>query len=378
MPIRIIDLRLSFVWTSGTDLLLDDPVPAIPFAFLTSEAGYASRLEELRAAGDPDGLFPWPRHAAKHFWSMYLGGPTAAVSPWTAWKHFVPLRVPLRRPAAVPGLPAQLSLEGFCYPFGVAVVAGVNLYGGGAAGWDPAAAAELAHRCRYDGVYRAARDGGAVQALTLDALAAEALGSIGRAAFGDAFAPAPGAPYGVATFARIAGEPAEAEVTPGGAIHRMLDAVTRWRRGWKDAALPPLEEASIDTAGGTPGNLHYSRDRGRAAWYPARAMDTERGARQLRCYHRNQTLAALQVESVGGFAARTARRLREGRSLSVRHGALARHAAGLLGRVYGRADPSPSARNTYHSYGSRDHMVRRGFAAEVNELRGLFQMPPLH
>jgi hypothetical protein len=379
MTIRIVDFRISFLWFADADLLFEDPVPDVPAAFLGTDAGYVERLEALRAGAQPAGVrLPWPEQPGKTFWSMYLGHAPDTVSPWKAWKHFVPLR---QRPAvnvSAPGLPGSSSVEGYLYPHGIAVVAEVNLFGGAGSGWDPIEAAEVAHQVRFDKVFELADADGAPAAAKLEAVGTSAIRSLWRSAYGGEPVPALHSPYTVTTFVRLRGDPADAAPVEGGEVHRMLEAVTRWRTsGWQNAALPPLAEAGIDSAGGTPGHLHYARRQGRAAWYPTHALDAPRGLRRMRCYHHNQVLAALQVESLGSLVHRSAARVRNGEALVKRAEDAARHTVGLLGRMYGPANPARPADNTYHSAACRNQMEQRGFVEDVNAMRARFGMQPL-
>jgi hypothetical protein len=57
--------------------------------------------------------------------------------------------------------------------------------------------------------------------------------------------------------------------------------------------------------------------------------------------------------------------------LSLAHRECARHASGLLGRIYGGDD------SVYRSWSLRTQIDRSGFADDINTVRGFFEMKSL-
>lgn len=372
MNARVQDLRLAFIWTRFLGHLFDDPVPDVPFAFLGRDTTWAPRFEAVRRYhGDPDHLTPpWPRHRGKHFWGMYLGCDPWDVDPWRAWKHFVPLR--LKRPVEVeaPWLEGRVDTEGFFYPHGYALVVDVRLRPADPDGWPLFEAVDHAHEVRSGRAFDVTV-GGVTRSMRLDSLAAAALDRLGRIAHGDRDSGRASRPYSVSTFVRVDGVDSSLPVQQDDDVHRALDALTHWNGAWRYANLSPLDQAAAPDPLLPPSHVHYVRPGGQAAWFPGLA-DPRLKHRKLSCYHRNQTLAALQIESVGGLAVRTADRDRAGQAIPFAQDQCANQAAGLLGRLYGWT------RDTYSSRASQAHLQAAGLVRHVDHLRARYALPALH
>ncbi len=372
MPTGVTDFRLSFIWTEFHDRLFPEPVPDAPFAFLGRQLDWADRFRSVQKyAGDLDGLMPpWPRHRGKDFWSMYLGQDPHDVDPWHAWKCFVPLRMrPLIRLAA-PWLPGSVDAEGFFYPHGLGLLVTVRLrVDDPAAPWGLEEVVDAAHQVRSD-AFKVRLPGEDEAEMKLDSLAAATRSFLRKAAYGSDVTGSSAEPYTVATFVRVDGVDTTLEVENQGDTHRALEAVTHWPTAWKIAPLPALKEAAVRDPDFPDAHVVYRRRRGRATWFPALAAPSEKH-RKLSCYHRNQSFAAMQVESLAQLVSGTAKRLRAGSTLPLTQGQCARKAAAFLGRLYGGID-------TYRSLACRDHLEVSDSTKDLVYLREHFGMSELH
>lgn len=370
MSIGVRDVRLSVLWYENDPELLGEDAPTGELAFLRRAVTWLPRFESVKAyADDPDELTPpWPRHRGKHFWNLYLGQDPHDISAREAWNRSVPLRWRPPVEIAVDDLPVRFDAEGFFFPFGRAFILTARLSsprGEAALTLDETVEACLA--IRREGSLRATWSGGHQEELTAPALAGKVLTLLRERARG-AHAGAPYvAPFSTTTFVRVEGADPASPIPAGEQLHRALTTLTRWpsRTTWKIAAVPSSLDDALPDVDDIPGHLHLTHRHGHVAWLPAVAT------RQLTCFHRNQSLASLQVEALGGLTRTTANR--PGRHLlPAEHDRLARKVAGLLGRIYG-GDPG-----TYRSLVCRSQLVDRGYHTDLEALRAEFGMTPLH
>lgn len=374
MNISVFDLRLSFIWATFDDRLFQDPAPAAPFAFLGRDSTYASRFAQVQAyRGDPDQLIPpWAQHRGKDFWSMYLNHDPHEIDPWRAWKQFVPLRRRLSTRVGAPWLPGHVKSEAYFYPHAHALVVDVALRGvPGSGGMPLDEAVDVAMAVRGEKQLAIDADAPEQRSMTLNAFAAETLSSMARLAIGTPTGAALNPPYSVTTFVRVEGVDPAAEFGSD-EVRRALEAVTQWPTSWRFAPLPNVADAAVRDPDYPPSHTIYRRRRGRATWFPALAATSSARHRKLTCYHRNQTFAALQIESLGLLISRTAERARAGAPVPLAQERCARFAAGLLGRMYG------DTRDTYRSGACREHLVEGGLVDDLEYIRGFYAMAPLH
>lgn len=373
MAVGISSIRISFIWMQPRE----NPfrVPRVPerFAFLAIEKDYVQRFTGVQAhyEGDADGLLPpWPKHRDKNFWSLYLGMPPYYVSPTDAWRHFVPFRwrIPVGVKARLPD--SRISIEGFFYPNGHAVLITLNLRCPGGLTWRPEEAASVAHRARFGTEYDLERSDGQVTSVKLDVLAKEMLARMReKSQFQDSSA-VESEPYSLTTFTRVEGADPSEVIAENGEIHRMLEAVVEWDKSWMFAPLSTLKTATVPDPDFPPGHAVYRGKRGRAIWFPA--LSKRNGSDQcIGCYHRNQLFASLQVESIGSIVIGTAGSVRRGAPIPFVHEQVARIAAGVLGRIYGGSS------KTYRSLACAYQMHDRGIIGDLIFLRDQYRMDPV-
>jgi hypothetical protein len=336
-------------------------VPAAPFAFLGRDATFVPRFDDVQQGkGDPDRLtLPWAKAAGDHFWTYYLKGPPGSLRGGKAWEACVPFRLKLDVSVSAPWLPARVVTEGFCYPYGHALVVTFDI--------DPpepiplTEVVELARDVRKRKKLDIAWPNTPADSMVLDAFADRALGTVRELALGKNAQTGivASAPFSVVTFVAMDGVDPAVPLTEGGEIHRALEAVAGWHQG-PLGTLPPLKENVID-----PDSVYdvvYKKKRGRAVWSPYPASTP--GKHTMACYGRNLVHAALQTESLARFAVESAQH----GFLSIAHKDLARYAGGLLGRLYGGVD-------TYRSKSCQAQLAQNGWLDAIDQIRTSF--PPM-
>src|SRR6266849_2288973 len=125
MSILVKELRLSLIWTKV--FLKDTNLPS-----LADPDQYTGSFEKARKGQGPDGswILPWITGHRQHFWEYYLQPVEPSnfetISASNARAYFVPLRLPpCAQGIAKDGTVA--TLEGFCFPYSVGVVATVHV-----------------------------------------------------------------------------------------------------------------------------------------------------------------------------------------------------------------------------------------------------------
>lgn len=375
MSLEITGVRLSFIWMEPTEHLFRDPAPDEPFAFIGRARGYSDRLEAVkRYEDDPDGLTPpWPKHREENFWFYCMREDPHDADPARAWRQFVPLR--WRPPVDIEPARsnARLDAEAFFYPHGQALMVTADLRPPkDAPAWGAEEAAEAAHALRFDTTLSARWPDGSDQELKLDTLARIALGLMRRKARGEEGTAVNATPYSVVTFTRVSGVDPGVAIEEDGPVHRMLEAVVRWSKSWRIVPLQRLAGAVIRDDDQPPGHAVYTGSSGRAIWLPDIARPDSKH-RFITCYHRNQSFAALQVESVGALIRRTAEARRQGRDVPFAQYQCARLGSGFLGRLYG----APKEK-TYRSLACKHHIHDREIAPDLEYLRLEYGLGPLH
>lgn len=365
----VLDFRLSFVWTETLLGLLDGTLEPKPsFEFLTLSSSYRQLFEALQQSGATAGLnVPW-RESRQHFWNFYLPGSVGKpVGGQQAWEHLVPLRA---KPAlTVEKSPkGQLTLEGYYYPHGLAVVCTFRCQGS----FTPNQVREIAYDIRNDERFAVTADG-KQQQLSLNALARKALDSL-RAAAVD-----PGNLSGerrdpITLLTVIKGEGVDAEkpvpADEHDPVRRMLDVLTYWPPAPETASLTDLPLITLTLKRGTAkGSAIFARDRGRTVWFPGLFTLKKQKVPSLTCYHRNNLMGAMQVESLSALVAATAAQLQGGKelkNLKQAHKARAHNAAECLERLFrGNKD------ETYRSDSFKRQISDNDFDA-LNNLRRAF------
>jgi hypothetical protein len=369
VAIEIHDVRMSFIWVETWLDLLTEPDPAqMPLAFLgrsyTYEPEFERLLRDVQARVEPGLSLPWINFDHQGFWNSYFEHKSPN-SGRECWKRLVPLRGKL--PAEKPDwLPGRFLVESFLYPHGAALVVTATCEGQ----FSLEGAVLMARRVRKTGQFPAGWLGSRRRKVGLKTLAGQALDRLRVTAMGPA-APGPRSsdPFSVVTIVRGEGMDPEVPIEPGDEIHRALEAVTTWSNNWQYDPLPDLEEVDIDTLR-TESDIIYARKRGRAIWFPGLIASPDKGIHTLACLHRNQVFASLTVESLVGLVVETAKCLNQGRPLPPAQQQCARHAAGILGRLYGGT-------NTYRSWSPITQIDENGLAPVINRLRRFFNMEDL-
>ncbi len=154
-------------------------------------------------------------------------------------------------------------------------------------------------------------------------------------------------------------------------VHRALEAVTKWQPTWLNDSLDSLDKTSIKIRSAPPSHILYGNTRGRAVWFPALFIPQTSPCRTLSCFHRNLTLASLQVESLGSLVSITARELEKGIPLVGDYRNCAKNAAGILGRLYG------GVKSTYRSWSPHIQIDQNQLVEDINNVRDFFNMNPL-
>ncbi len=363
MTIQLEDMRISFLWA---ETVLDH-FQAPDAQFLNRDLLYENRFDQVRrGTPDPLGLgAPWPHPGGHMFWTHYLEGVRPGdLSKRKAWKSLVPFRKKLDYGITAPWFGGSYKIfpELFLYPHGQAVVltfrCGKKL--------DLDEAIKTAHRFRRQSL-ELREHGGAAQAMNLNSIAESILIRSRADLFGANIHPArcSPTPFSVVTVVRGSGVDPHDPIDSGGAVHRALEAWTSWRTSYDTDPLPPLAEARLRTRTAPAGDNLYGRPRGRAVWFPRLFTEKYERIRSLSCYHRNQLMAAVQVESLGELTKEAAASIGKGHGPTGTYGDCARRAGGALGRIFG------GGASTYRSWSARAH-IEQNFVDSVNAVRKYF------
>jgi hypothetical protein len=362
----ILNLRLSFIWNEPMLGLVSGGLQAKPdYMFLTQSSSYKEAFDSAQQGSNPLALaVPWngPRH---HFWNFYLPGSSGeSVGASQAWEYSVPLRSKLSSFSIGRSAKGQLILEGYYFPLGIAVICTFHCQGR----FSPEQARKLAYETRYVERFDVTIQGNPQQ-LSLSGLAFKALDSL-RTGVDPSDKPSP-RPDPSTLLTIIKGEgvnPMDPFENPE--VHRMLEVVTSWPPDPDTATPTPLAKAGLTVKPATAkGSVFYASGRGRAIWFPGLFTLRKQRVSSLSCYHRNNLMGAMQVDSLGALVAGTAALLRNGTALSdltAGHKARSRRACECLERLF-----TGDRRMTYRS-DSLKEQVRRDYLSDLNDLRRTF------
>jgi hypothetical protein len=381
-PIRIHDVRLSFIWVKTfLDLLKAPQLPALPLSFLGRRSTYAHEFERA-LAGQPvpgDLTPPWPKTGKHFFWTYYLKRRSPHhLSGNKAWSALVPLRGPVPATVALPDEGWRLTAESFVYPCGIGLVISATYRGDAALFELVKAASALAKKRRQ--LHVEWHTPGSPQVppkLNLGKFADAALDRLRRAAWrpqSERNRRDTAEPFTVATVVHGSGVDPEEAVAQDEDVHRALEALTSWKDIDQGVVLPDLSNPDVNLPKSctSKGGVLYARTRGRAVWFPGLfrlAPDTK--LHSLGCYHRNLVLVSLQVESLAGLMLRVTEHL-EDLTLSEPLADCARHAAIILGQLY------KGAPSTYRSYSPRAQIEQnKAWLEAINAVRDYFNLAPL-
>jgi hypothetical protein len=370
MTIRLRDLRMSFIWTETFADLLEN-LNTQPLSFLGRAYTYEGEIERLlgdpKATVGPGLTLPWPGGSgARHqgFWRHYFHG-QAPPNARLCWQQLVPLRG--RLPMETPGwLEGRVMVEGFFYPHGVALVLTAT-YQGEEISLEEAM--KLARKIRKTGQFEMSLGEEAARPAGLKTLADSALDRLREMALGAGAPPGTRSrePFSIVTVVQGSGFDFD-EPVKGSEVHRFLEVTSSWTDRWRNPFLPPIEGVRLELGICAEGDILYARKRGRAVWFPQQFSEEGGQMHSLSCYHRNLMVASMTVESLTGLVAETMRMRQSGRSLSSDLRACARHAARILGQLYGGAE------STYGNASLLRQIDENDYQGPINALRRYFNM----
>jgi hypothetical protein len=375
-PILIRDARFALIWTQAH--AGDAP------ALLATRPRYQAAFD---AARDRTGtwMLPWdsvPTTSAyfrqsHFFWKSYLERSDLAQVSWlNAWRHLLPLRAPSLGSLGMPhdwsapaGVRLRRSLECFGYPSGAAVMVTIGLQAPG--GLDLAALVDAVARIRlsrYPFTWQADQS---TALLSLDDLAAQAMarGMDLLIPGANTAPPLLHDPWSIVAVIDGTGTDPDQPIAQGSDLHRVLEGLCllhpRWRGGPRYDLAASLLNIKLTRLG--VGDGVYATERGRAIWFPSYFSEhlySNGRIHKVGHYHRNVALATMQTASLIDLIARVADSLRR-----FPHTALpgdefdrGKHAAGVLGRLYGGAGTygTPSTRRQIASFADTINQIRQG------------------
>jgi hypothetical protein len=282
------ELRLSLIWMKAS--VRDTFLP-----FLADGARYTVEFEAART-GKGWWSLPWQAAEPQHFWQYYLSSPAPAdfkdIAAGAARQYFVPLRAPNSFTTATKdGLEA--TLEAFCFPHSVGVVATVRLRP------DPGLSlpemVKAAVQARHADYSLTASHGVPSTHGALDSLADKILNWLHpRVLDGKTYIGKPlSSPLTIATIIDATGVWGKSSDDPP--LRHILEALCALPAGWADGPAPS------DPAPMSPQATYaHTVDRGRAVWMAPHYGEIahRRRRRASGCYHRNLTLASLQTRGL--------------------------------------------------------------------------------
>jgi hypothetical protein len=381
MPAEFSDVRISFIWAETIlDAFKNAPRRAGVLGFMRQRFLFGPIFERARYQRVPvhPGLFdassalsleaPWPKPTGQRFWQSYLNQMSLGqLSGVNAWRSLVPLRAKLPFPIASPAVARPFEFQVFFYPHGLALFANVVLSG------------KLSLDAAVDSAFNIRRNQncaiqwrpGEEESAPLDEVADMALERVrdwgwGVGSESQRTSLEPFTLVGIIQASGVHSGP----VLSGSLVHRSLEAVANWR---KTEVLPDLEKVRLSSHGPSrqgDSRLLYAGTRGRVLWFPKLFTSSSAGS-TLACYHHNLSLASLQIESLYGLIRETATHLAKRDSLEPAENECARHAAGLLGRLY------CGDRTVYRSWSLRAQIDQNNFVTDINTVRDHFGMRSL-
>ena len=378
---QIKEMRLSFIQVECiTAPLRSLQAPKIPFPFLLSGPLFQKQyLNNLILNSEPC-FAPWLKKSyGKLFWTHYIR--KNAVSTNEYWRALVPLQFRVALPGAMP--PAKLSLritaawlKGktrariFLYPWGIGLIVDIDVLASMSLDEAVLLGQDIQRSRRFhveiDGIERDP---------TLKELISMALQQVRTVVYGQGMAKGQTSELfsTVTVLDADSADPARA-VEDGGEFHRALEGMAGWNPLFKSLRLDPLAKSTIDIKQSPPGHLLYGGHRGRVVWFPGNFRSVAKYKHTLSCYHQNLTVASLHTESLCRLTRDVADVMRNDQQLanvSVTYRECAKHASGILGRLYG------GTFDTYRSHSIR-HQIQHMYKEDVSSVRTHFGMTPLN
>jgi hypothetical protein len=372
----VTELRMSFIWFEAWPDLLVAP-GAAPLAALGGQATYAHIFNQYVAtdASPLKGLtLPW-KHGkqGKSFWAIYLGG-SVAKNGDQAWNHIIPLRSTPPISIDANWLNGRVFAETFFYPHGVACTINVSCSNDLTL---TKPLMDLAANVRRNAKFEVIGPNFPKQLLSLEAIARELLTlghlrSLGKQPTAISTA---GRPFSIVTVVRGKDVDAKSPVNQGDDVHTIAEGLTNWNPNWDIQPPPKLtDQTLLPTDNPSPGNLLYANSHGRFVWVPTCFLPPPPQTKpplKMGCYHRNLTLASIQMESLGQLCVMADQLIAAGNSPTGTYKDLCKRAAEVLGRLYG------GAKSTYRSASITRHLLDNGWRPAINNVRAMSQFPPL-
>jgi hypothetical protein len=357
MSVSITELRISLVWTQTLPSLLMASGSSLSPLDLSRDDRYSEGLERARWVSLSPGSFdtPWPEVQGaprlttpwktrgensvepNNFWIYYAHlNDVGQISSQRAWKLLVPLRINRSARFESTAADARCRLEGFVYPFGVAIILGVTLRGAFDLHQAVRQVADVRQRHSF-----VSDNSGAPLPMRLEALGSWAVGRLKSAVLNAAKTEEArvAGPFVVTTVVRGAGSPAELDPLQDVALVRTFDDLCK---GTVSDPADPVDAAPsrMLAAKGGGANLIYRRRDARLVWAPSNFTKEAAKVRKLGCYHRNLVLASMQAEALLGVVAWAADYVSDRRAdeLTLHASDMAKNAANVLARLNGRSD----------------------------------------
>ncbi|HEX8489441.1 MAG TPA: hypothetical protein VF626_00350, partial [Chthoniobacterales bacterium] len=180
MPSEFREIHISFIWAETIlDSFTASGAPAKPLGFLSENFTYAPFFEKARSqpvmvdAGLGLSLqAPWPKPTGQRFWQSYLEQTfPSEVKGTQAWKFLVPLRGDVPFVVTPPAEAPTVEFDVFFYPYGMALLATVQLAGN----LSPESAVEDAFKVRRQTKFNVQWQAEPAQAMRLEQIADLAL-----------------------------------------------------------------------------------------------------------------------------------------------------------------------------------------------------------
>jgi len=364
------ELRFSQIWMEPF------PLDAVGSWRFGDNVKYEKNFNKIKDDAR-EWTFPWQENERQNFWTNYLGmNELYDLEAHKAWKFLVPFRAkPVVRidTKTTPGLRA--TIEGFCYPYGMASVITVKIKTD-LPFVDMINKAIACFSMSYHVNWAKSKK---KEQLTLRELAQKHLDLLYQLSC-DKYAQkrkSPAAPITVATIINAKDLEPLAAIEPNSIIHRGLEGLCTWDQNWEMNKLHDLEPNSYKLKDISPQSyLLYGIKRSRAVWFPGHFDEAikKRNVKKIRklgSYHRNQVLVSLQTESLLAMVLVVSGFLQSNQPIPFSLQNLPQNAVNALGRLYGG-----SQKVTYRTWSSR-HQIEH-YKDAVNRVRLHFEGTELH
>jgi hypothetical protein len=283
----------------------------------------------------------------------------------------LPLRLRIGQPDLGSDVPGRLLLEAFVSPGGIAVVAGYRVREQFNLNETVALLARIRNEVRLQ-----VDLGGRTLSGLLPDVAQRLLEHIARARIGawPLGASVAKDPFPICTVISATNLGISPRVVAGGPLERALNGIAGWSPTWKKDPLPKLDDVTISRSGRPTSHVVYVRDRGRVIWFPGLFGLASRARHSLSCYHRNQTLLAMTLDSAADLLRAGAADIAEGKrwiALAPGYRQSLRHAAEVVGRA------ATGASDTYKSRVSPRQLDANGALRAYAALAEKLEVPAL-